>query len=65
MTTDKYQIKNAKELLLKAVTYSEVLEELILTKKVDKEHVQIYWREDVTKFLYRQYQKLEGFNYES
>ncbi len=44
MTTDKYQIKNAKELLLKAVTYSEVLEELILTKKVDKEHVQIYWR---------------------
>lgn len=60
----KISLKYAKEALLSAYTYCNVLEDMILSLEecpFDEGYMQIYWTDDITNFIHRQYDKLEKY----
>ncbi len=60
----KLSLKYAKEALLSAYIYCKILEDMILSLEecpFDEEYMQIYWANDITRFIHKQYEKLEVY----
>ncbi len=60
----KTSIKYAKEAVLSAYIYCKILEDMILSLEecpFNEDYIQIYWADDITRFIHKQYEKLEVY----
>lgn len=56
-------IKYSKELLLRAHTYCEILEDMILSldnRPFEEDYMNIHWSESISHFIYKHYLELEA-----